>query len=1638
MNSYRRNLMCGTALVAATLVGVEGTAHAGPALPAGGSVVSGTATVGAPSNGSLTINQSSNKAIVTWNSFSIGQGGTVNINNGSGATLNRVVGSASSAIDGNLNATGSVYLINSNGVIVGKSGVVKVGGNFVASTLDTSDAQFNAGGSLRLSGNSTAAVVNYGKIGALGGDVALVATAATNAGTISAPHGAAGVLAGSQITLRDSTLNDGKFNVDVGSATDAATNTGTIRAADAELKANGGNVYALAGNTKGVIAATGTSSSGGQVFLSAGTGNVQISGTVSASSPGGTGGTITASGASVALTGAAIKADGATGGGTVTLGGWSTNSLSADAATTITASATRAGKGGHISAIGLFNQFAANVTAEGGALSGDGGLVETSGDVVALAGIRVDTLAPHGATGDWLIDPYSVTISNDPSTGGFSFTDTSANSNINVNDLVAALATTNVTVAAHGTATGTALGTTACVFCNHAGGTNPTTGGNPSTSGGGTTGGNPSTGGTLNTSGGTGGGGGGGNPGTTGSTTGGTTGSSGSTTTGSTGSGTGTGSTGSGTAGGPTPQTSDITVLVPISWSAPTVLELGASQAITINAPITVGGGGGLVLGDQTDSTLSPFSIAINANISFTGAAGQASSRFAINPNGSTSVPYTLARNATVSFADAHYVVAVNGTAFTLVGSAASLAADLAGNPSGAYALANNIDASATSYTGPLVSNFTGVIEGFNHAIDALSINDTADANVGLLGVDSGTVQDVAFTNASIVATAAGANVGTLAGTMSGQVSNVFVTGSVSGGASATVGGIMGVFAGSGNFNDNLASDAAVTGGDNALVGGVAGSLVGTGGLFASFATGPVSGGNSATVGGFAGANAVDPISDSYATGSVTGGNGATVGGFVGSNTGVVYYSYSVGAVKGGTGAIIGGFAGANTGATAFGDDVFDSETAGTSTGVGSGPSDGLSADTTATLQSGLPTGFSASGWGIVAGQSFPYLKSWFATPPTVVSGTLTGAGAVSGALLHVQAAGSQQSGAQLQVTTGANGYFNALIDSATAAVDGVLVTFGSSFVYSDAATTNLGLIDGTLNYVLSDANFSAAVPKIATFAPSGPPTGYTGPGGIPQSPTAAVTIEDSNATGFTFDGSLGTPSSLSIQTTTTGASLTIGSSLSLVNAGDLTLTTTGALAIDAQLNFGRPIAIALNTGIDTTTVPGTPVAELSFGPGDGLQITTPGTTLAINATNYTLISSAAALAARYAARTSLDGTKARAAPLALSGSWTPLGTNGAGAALNGGLGFDGVFEGLGNAITGLSVNTGSHDDAGLFGLSHGTIRDLAVSGSVSGGTAVGGLAGRNAGIIVASSAGGTVSGTTKVGGAIGQNDGTVLNTASSATVSGNLYVGGFVGQNDGTIGTNSSASGNVSATGAGSTGIGGFAGMNYTGGVLSGDSASGTVTGTATNMGGLAGVNVGAVSSSTASGAVSGTNVVGGLVGRNYGTIARSAATNTVHGQNQTGGLVGWNSGSVVKSHAGGAVTGTTKTGGLIGENNATATNVYATGAVTGTQYVGGLVGYNTGAIDYAYAAGPVSGISLVGGFAGANVNGTGTFLGDYWDSASTGQGHGAGNGAAGLTYIGQPGEPGPYLQSTYAAFDFTSIWVITAGHRPTLIGVQ
>lgn len=127
-----------------------------------------------------------------------------------------MTGSSVSSIDGLLSGTGSVFLLNPNGIVIGSGGVVDVGGSFVASTLDVSNDGFMAGGDLTFSGSSNAAVINYGSIGALGGDVALIGARVENHGSINAPNGTAALAAGHEVLMRDAALADGKFMVQVG------------------------------------------------------------------------------------------------------------------------------------------------------------------------------------------------------------------------------------------------------------------------------------------------------------------------------------------------------------------------------------------------------------------------------------------------------------------------------------------------------------------------------------------------------------------------------------------------------------------------------------------------------------------------------------------------------------------------------------------------------------------------------------------------------------------------------------------------------------------------------------------------------------------------------------------------------------------------------------------------------------------------------------------------------------------------------------------------------------------------------------------------------------------------------------------------------------------------------------------------------------------------------------------------------------------------------------------------------------------------------------------------------------------------------------------------------------------------------
>jgi filamentous hemagglutinin family protein len=291
-------------------------AHAAGSLPAGGRFVVGNGTITSPNGTTLNITQNSTNGVMDWTSFSIGTGNTVNIDSGGArnATLARVTGNERSMIDGALNATGRLYLINPQGVVIGKTGVVTTGGTFIASALDTDNDSFMRGTAPLFAGPGKGTVVNLGKISSTGGDVVLISRSlAENDGSIAAPKGETHLAVGDSVqlgsgnTLLTDTSTLPQTFVSANGSHGDAVNKGSIDAVRIALQAADGNVFAMAGNNS-ALRATGTTSYGGRVWLVADRGTANVDSLVSAKNAAGDGGVVDTSGARLHLDDANVQA----------------------------------------------------------------------------------------------------------------------------------------------------------------------------------------------------------------------------------------------------------------------------------------------------------------------------------------------------------------------------------------------------------------------------------------------------------------------------------------------------------------------------------------------------------------------------------------------------------------------------------------------------------------------------------------------------------------------------------------------------------------------------------------------------------------------------------------------------------------------------------------------------------------------------------------------------------------------------------------------------------------------------------------------------------------------------------------------------------------------------------------------------------------------------------------------------------------------------------------------------------------------------------------------------------------------------------------------------------------------------------
>ena len=446
------------------------------AQPSGANIIAGQVEITTPNAANTVITQSSQKAIINWQSFSVASGGLVQFSqpNSAAITLNRVTGPSTSAIDGAIKANGQVWLINPNGVLFGQGAQIHIAG-LLATTSDIANADFLAG-NYNFTGSTNATVGNSGAIrAARGGSVVLSGSSVSNTGLIEATAGNVVLggadaftvdFAGDHLLSYAVTAPVARETTDANGSTQSAkvSNSGTIRTPGGKVlmtARSAANVADGVVNNSGVVEATSAHMEDGEIVLDAGNGSASDSGSLNASGKGTgeTGGMVQILGGAVTVSDdAKIDVSGDAGGGEVLIGGNFHGAGSEPNAqttkvgsATINANAINTGDGGKVAVWSVSDtQFAGSISAKGGARSGNGGQVETSGHNLHVANnASVNTLAANGVAGSWLLDPDEVVIDTGGAGAANQSFGTTGSVTVAPGTIVAALSSGNVTLEAN-------------------------------------------------------------------------------------------------------------------------------------------------------------------------------------------------------------------------------------------------------------------------------------------------------------------------------------------------------------------------------------------------------------------------------------------------------------------------------------------------------------------------------------------------------------------------------------------------------------------------------------------------------------------------------------------------------------------------------------------------------------------------------------------------------------------------------------------------------------------------------------------------------------------------------------------------------------------------------------------------------------------------------------------------------------------------------------------------------------------------------------------------------------------------------------------------------------------------------------
>lgn len=397
-----------------------------------------------------------------------------NINN----ILTRITGGNPSSIDGLIQVLGgnsNLFIMNPAGLIFGNNFSLNVPGDFTATTatgIGFNNNWFNAFGNnnyANLNGNPSSFAFNLGNNGIIinagnmeveeGNNVNLIGGNVINTGTIKAPQGTIKIDSVEGTKIVRLTPEGSLLSLELDLA-NSNLNLSDLTPLDLPALLTGNNLNTgLNINQNGQVILTDTQT----IIPSNIEGLSLISGLLDTS--GNNGGNILILGNKVALFNANIDAIGNHNGGKILIGGDyqgqgvvpNSQFTFVDPNTTINADSLTTGNGGKVIIWSdQTTRFFGEITARGGAISGNGGFVEVSGKNNLNFQGQVNTFAPNGNVGTLLLDPTNLTIVDGTTYSGSTnifdgillATDDPGDQTMGVNFLIDYLHYTNITLEA--------------------------------------------------------------------------------------------------------------------------------------------------------------------------------------------------------------------------------------------------------------------------------------------------------------------------------------------------------------------------------------------------------------------------------------------------------------------------------------------------------------------------------------------------------------------------------------------------------------------------------------------------------------------------------------------------------------------------------------------------------------------------------------------------------------------------------------------------------------------------------------------------------------------------------------------------------------------------------------------------------------------------------------------------------------------------------------------------------------------------------------------------------------------------------------------------------------------------------------